>query len=239
MKKEILLNVDEDILLRFNMALQLNNETIEEVCESFMKRYFLESFSKETNNYGNKNNSIKSCPDDYFGKALNKISKWANKPYQINYKILRAFLQLAKELGYVKYDDLLQRCSDDENHYDVYVPTFRSNFDQMKFDAEKSHGKVFVVDENNVITIWEYVADEVEKYAEDFLKLHSTDIGYINKPHKQEVIGRTNEKGTDHCSILYMMKCTHCGHEYRANSTDIFQKKCPNCQDGAETGKEI
>ncbi len=163
MKKEILLNVDEDILLRFNMALQLNNETIEEVCESFMKRYFLDSFSKETNNYGNRNNSIKACQDDYFGKALNKIGKWAKKPHQINYKILRAFLQIVKESGYVKYDDLLQRCSDDENHYDVYVPTFRSNFDQMKFDAEKSHGKVFVVDEDNLITIWEYIADEVAK----------------------------------------------------------------------------
>ena len=237
MKKEIILNIDEDILLRFNMALQLNNESIEDVCELFMKRYFLESFSKETNSYGNKNGVGLSSQDDYFGKALNKISKWASKHHQINYKILRAYLQLANELSYVTYNDLLQRCSDEENHYDVYVSTFRSNFDQMKFDAEKSHGKVFVVDENNVITLWDYVADEVEKYSNDFLKLHSTDIGYINHPHKQEVIARTNEKGTDHCSVLYMMKCTYCGYEYPANSTDLFQKKCPNCQGGTNTNE--
>lgn len=229
-----MLNVDEDILLRFNMALQLNNETIDEVCESFMKSYFVESFSKETINYGNMRNSAVFDNDSYYGKALNKIGKWAYKPKQICYKILRAYLQLSNELDYVKYDDLFQRCNDDENHYDVYVPTFKSNFEQMKLDAEKSHGKVFVVDENNVVTLWDYIAGEVGNYQEDFLKLHSTDIGYINEPHKQEVIGRTNEKGTDHCSVLYMMRCTHCNHEYFANSTDIFQKKCPKCQRGAD-----
>ena len=35
MKKEVILNIDEDILLRFNMALQLNNENCEEVCEAY------------------------------------------------------------------------------------------------------------------------------------------------------------------------------------------------------------
>ena len=238
MKKELVLNIDEDILLRFNMALQLNNENGEKVCESFMKRYFLESFSKEANSYSGKEVSIQSSQDDYFGKALNKISKWANKPHQINYKILRAFLQLTEEFEIVTYDNLMLRCSNNEKHYDVYVPTFRSNFDQMKFDAEKSHGKVFVMDENNVVTLWDYVSDEVKKYKNDFLKLHSTDIGYINEPHKQEVIRRTNEKGTDHCSIKYIMRCSHCNHEYPANSTDIFQKKCPNCQGGAVMGEK-
>lgn len=235
MKKEIILNIDENILLRFNMALQLNNESLDDVCELFMKKYFLESFSKETNNYENKTAVSMHSKNDYFGKALNKIAKWASKHHQINYKILRAYLQLANESNFVTYNDLLERCSDEEKHYDVYVSTFRSNFDQMKFDAEKSHGKVFIVDENNVITIWDYVADEVRKYADDFLKLHSTDIGYINKPHKQEVVARTNEKGTDHSSVLYKMKCTYCGYEYLANSTDIFQKKCPNCQGGVDT----
>lgn len=228
MKKEIILNIDEDILLRFNMALQLNNETIENVCEAFMKRYFLESFSKETCNYGNKKNEVISYQDDYFGKALNKIGKWAKKYNQINYKILRAYLQLVNELSYVTYDDLFERCSDEENHYDVYVPTFRSNFDQMKFDAEKSHGKVFVIGENNIVSLWDYIADEVEKYKKDFLKLHSTDIGYINQPYMQEVIGRTTENNTS--SILYVMKCTHCGHEYLSEGIDVFQSKCPNCQ---------
>lgn len=239
MKKQIILNIDENILLRFNMALQLNNESMEEVCELFMKNYFLKIFSKETNNYVKQNDMDTSNQNAYFGKALDKIGKWAKKPHQINHKILRAYLQLSNELSYVTYNDLLQRCNDEQYHYDVYVPTFRSNFDQMKFDAEKSHGKVFVVDENNIVTLWDYVADEIEKYANDFLKLHSTDIGYINQPHKQEVIGRTNQKGTDHCSILYKMKCTHCNYEYLANSTDIFLKKCPNCQGGANTGEKL
>ncbi len=239
MKKQITLMVDEDILLRFDMALQLNNETSEKAVESFMKRYFLESFSKEANLYEKKESRtfVSTAPQgNYFGKALNKISKWANNPRQINHKIVRAFLQLSNEIGVVSYDNLMLRCNDSETHYDVYVPTFYSNFNQMKFDAEKSHGKVFVVDENGIVTLWDYVADEIKKYQKDFLKLHSTDLGYINEPYKQEVIGRTNKQGTDHSSILYMMRCTHCNHEYFANSTDIFQKKCPNCQGGANTG---
>ena len=32
-------------------------------------------------------------------------------------------------------------------------------------------------------------------------------------------------------------KCQKCGHEYHANGSDIFQKKCPNCQGGIDTGK--
>lgn len=238
MKKEFVLNLDEDILLRFNMALQLNNENVEEVFESFMKKYFVESFSKEASGYGGKEISIQPSPDEYYGKALNKISKWAGKPHQINYKILRAFLQLEGELEAVTYDNLMLRCNNQEKHYDVYVPTFSSNFEQMKIDAEKSHGKVFVVDENGVVTLWNYIADEVKKYKNDFLKLHSTDIGYINEPYKQEVIRRTDKIGTDHCSKIYIMRCTHCNTEYEANSTDLFQKKCPNCQGGADTGNK-
>lgn len=231
MKKEIVLNIDEDILLRFNMALQLNNEKIDDACELFMKKYFLKSFSKETNNYNGKTESKSYDQGSYFGKAKNKIGKWANKPKIICYKILRAYLQLSAESENVMYDDLAKRCSDTE-HYDVFVPTFRSNFEQMKIDAEKSHGKVFVIDENNVVSLWDYVADDVERFKGDFLKLHSTDIGYINEPHKQEVIRRTDEKGTDHCSVKYIMRCTLCNYEYPANSTDLFQKKCPNCQGG-------
>ena len=105
MKKEVILNIDEDILLRFNMALQLNNENSEDVCESFMKKYFLESFSKEANGYSSKEVSVQPSQDNYFGKALSKISKWAKKPNQINHRIIKAFLMLSKELPFVTYND--------------------------------------------------------------------------------------------------------------------------------------
>lgn len=235
MKKEFILNIDEDILLRFNMALQLNNENSEEVCEAFMKRYFLESFSKEANSYSGKEISVQPSQDDYFGKALNKIGKWAKKPNQINHRIIKAFLMLSKELPFVTYNDLLKRCTDEETYPEVYVTTFANNFNQMKFDSEKSHGKIFEVDSSGVVTLWDYIENEIIRYEGDFMKGQSTALGYLNK-NNQRNIGKTNEKGTDHFSVLYMMRCEDCGHEYFANSTDIFQKKCPNCQGGADTG---
>lgn len=238
MKREFILNIDEDILLRFNMALQLNNENCEEVCEAFMKRYFLESFSKEANAYRGKDmqdNPFSIPQENYFGKALNKISKWAKKPNQINHRIIKAFLMLSKELPFVTYNDLLKRCTDEESFPEVYATTFTNNFNQMKFDSEKSHGKIFEVDSSGVVTLWDYIENEIIRYEGDFMKGQSTALGYLNK-NNQRNIGKTNEKGTDHCSVLYMMRCEDCGHEYFANSTDIHLKKCPNCQGGADTG---
>ncbi len=32
--------------------------------------------------------------------------------------------------------------------------------------------------------------------------------------------------------LAYKLKCLKCNHKYGANGTDIFQRKCPNCQGG-------
>ena len=107
----------------------------------------------------------------------------------------------------------------------------------MKFDGEKSHGKVFVVDENNIVSLWDYIEDEVMKYKSEFLKLQPTEKGYINRRNQMNT-GKTELDGTDHMQKLYMMRCLEpgCGYEYFANGTDIFQKKCPKCQGGIDTG---
>jgi len=61
----------------------------------------------------------------------------------------------------------------------------------------------------------------------------TTTIGYENR-NNQVVIGTRGIKGTDHRQKAYKMKCQKepCGHEYGANGTDIFQRKCPKCQGG-------
>lgn len=59
----------------------------------------------------------------------------------------------------------------------------------------------------------------------------TTQIGYINR-NDQENSGHRGNKGTDHCQMAYKLRCRKCGHEYGANGTDIFQRKCPNCQGG-------
>ena len=66
--------------------------------------------------------------------------------------------------------------------------------------------------------------------------MKTTEIGYINR-NNQINQGRTEEPGTDHGQWFYKLKCQNCGHIYKANGTDIFQRKCPNCQ-GVLVGKK-
>ena len=61
--------------------------------------------------------------------------------------------------------------------------------------------------------------------------MKTTETGYINR-NNQINQGRTDEPGTDNGQWFYRMKCQNCGHTYKANGTDIFQRKCPNCQGG-------
>ena len=51
--------------------------------------------------------------------------------------------------------------------------------------------------------------------------------GYENK-NGQVVIARTDWKGTDHLQYVYILRCKHCGREYGANGSDIWQRKCPS-----------
>lgn len=229
--------LDDGLLKRFEMALQLNEENREEVITNMLKSYVAKTFSQEAATYGGASPStIASNNTDNHGKALHRIPKWAKKPSQINHKIIRAYLQLA-ENGTVTYDMMARYCNNASEHPDVYVPTFNSNFAQMKFDGEKSHGKVFDVDAEGVVTIWHYVENRIEEYKNHFI-LHTTDIGYTND-WQQTNKGCAGRKGSDHMQYLYSMHCNLCGFEYEANGTDIFQKKCPKCQGGINTGHKI
>lgn len=61
--------------------------------------------------------------------------------------------------------------------------------------------------------------------------MRSTDLGYVNK-NNQKNNGCTLEMGTDNNQRFYDMECMNCGHRYKANGTDIWQRKCPKCQGG-------
>lgn len=233
MAKEIRFTLDDSAFQRFNMALQLNDETVEQVMERLLQSYIVRSFSQVAASYNTSAlpNSAQTNDSNY-RKAIHRIPKWAKKTTQFNHKIIRAYFQLA-EKGDVTYDQLARHCTNNESHPDVYVPTFSSNFAQMKFDGEKSHGKVFDVDSNGYVTIWDEVESCLLSYKRFFV-IHTTDVGYINDNH-QTNLGRTDFPGTDHNQHLYRMRCGDCGHEYLANGTDIFQKRCPNCQGGTDT----
>jgi hypothetical protein len=65
------------------------------------------------------------------------------------------------------------------------------------------------------------------------LKQPTTVKGYINR-NRQINLGRVEPltRGTDHEQYVYKILCGHCGKDYGANGSDIFQRKCPSCQGG-------
>ena len=65
----------------------------------------------------------------------------------------------------------------------------------------------------------------------------TTRVGYVNR-RRQVVIRKTNALGTDHGQYVYVLRCQSCGYEYGANDSDIFQRKCPECQ-GGQLGLEL
>ena len=60
----------------------------------------------------------------------------------------------------------------------------------------------------------------------------TTQIGCVNQ-HDQECRGTLKVKGTDHEQYAYKVECLRCGYVYGANGSDLHERKCPNCQEGA------
>ncbi len=63
------------------------------------------------------------------------------------------------------------------------------------------------------------------------MKSKTTEPGYVNK-NNQKNIGKTDEPGTDNNQLFYKLECQKCNYIYKANGTDIWQRKCPRCQGG-------
>jgi len=60
----------------------------------------------------------------------------------------------------------------------------------------------------------------------------TTQVGYINR-NGQEVVRPTGKPGTDHAQYVYVLRCQTCHHEYGANGSDIFLRRCPAHDRGA------
>jgi 5-methylcytosine-specific restriction protein A len=59
----------------------------------------------------------------------------------------------------------------------------------------------------------------------------TTAIGKVNS-NEQRVLGPTGRRGSDHGQTVYVLACERCGHEYGANGSDVWLRKCPQCQSG-------
>ena len=72
-----------------------------EVLTECIKQYIIKTFKAEANLMMNDeitNRSVSADPSDSnYGKALNRIAKWATSPHQINNRIMKAFFLLETE----------------------------------------------------------------------------------------------------------------------------------------------
>lgn len=69
------------------------------------------------------------------------------------------------------------------------------------------------------------------KSGEIYMSTKWTETGSINS-NNQRNNGKTDVPGSDNMQWFYDMECLKCGYKYHANGTDIWQRKCPNCQGG-------
>jgi hypothetical protein len=60
----------------------------------------------------------------------------------------------------------------------------------------------------------------------------TVEIGYLN-PNGQQCGGHCGVPGTDHVQYAYKTECIMCGYVYGTNGTDMFERRCPECQGGA------
>ena len=169
MNREVSHMVDQDVYDKFCMALKLSNEEENAVIEKGMRSYFARIFDRVSHEYNPSgvNKTSMETEKDYYGKAIQRIPVWALKPNQYNHKIIRAFFEAEDADGEVHLSTMEKLCSDKERS-ELYVPTFRNNYAQMKIDGPKSHGKVFE-DDGDRVWIWKEVEEVLRSHKNSFL----------------------------------------------------------------------
>jgi plasmid stabilization system protein ParE len=60
----------------------------------------------------------------------------------------------------------------------------------------------------------------------------TTTPGFVNR-NGQEVMRVVDVPGTEYPQRVYELRCRSCEHRYGTRGSDNFDRKCPECQDGA------
>lgn len=167
MSKNISFMVDADVYEKFNIALNLTGETSDEAADACLRWYIAQAFGNASKEYIPKTDKLIDNTDkDFYGKATQRIPMWALKPSQYNHKIIKAYFMAIDIEGEATLLMMERLCSDKERP-DLFVPTFRNNYSQMKLDGPKSHGKVFE-DDGERVWFWDEVEKTLMKYKSSF-----------------------------------------------------------------------
>jgi len=166
--RNITISINEDIYEKFCLAMNLTKDTENTAIETCMRWYIAKTFEKASQVYNPKTvaRQNEDINKDFYGKAIQRIPIWAVKPNQYNHKIIRAYFKAVAATGRATIDMMERLCSD-ENNLELYVPTFKNNYSQMKLDGPKSHGKVFE-DDGDSVWIWSEVEEVLMKYKTNF-----------------------------------------------------------------------
>ncbi len=164
---DIIIKVDPDVYEKFCIALQFAKEDECEIFDNCMRWYIKKSL-KVLEKKDNKNTASKHrhSEDTFYKKAVRKIPRWASKPSQYNHKIIKAYFYSIHIAGEASMKMMESLCNDKDNA-NLYVPSFKSNYAQMKIDNVSSHGKVFE-DNGYTVWIWEEVEDILLMYKSKF-----------------------------------------------------------------------
>lgn len=97
--------------------------------------------------------------DDQIRKVKRRVPGWKNRPHQINSKILAIFMELS---GNGKNGVSLDMLQDEfETRYPEERGIFTKNYNQMRNNGYKNHGKVFYEDNEQTVWLWGPIRDFV------------------------------------------------------------------------------
>jgi hypothetical protein len=103
---------------------------------------------------------LKEKIENEIKRVQKKVPGWFEKTDQINSKILYAFIEIYLKKGNVTVEELEIKSN---------VPTFKSNYDQMKFIAPHNNAKVFEEIDGNVY-FWKEVEEFIWNYYNKYIK---------------------------------------------------------------------
>lgn len=92
---------------------------------------------------------------------LHRIKMWSERSWQKNHQLIKAFLDIESEHGFVILDLMFKHCSE---KFEGHTGDWKNNFNSMKTDHGNSHGKIFYTIDN-VVRIYTEARKEIDKYS--------------------------------------------------------------------------